>query len=546
MKKTFLIWCVFSFILSATAQDNYPFPVKRLATEKVTFFTEDSNTILIPMKFNDAESAIRKLKIDTSRIQSVSLLFTRYRLSENFSQEELNIKRINNLCKLIPSLKTSKRVMWYEYEQTGCDNPHDCRDFFHGFVIYMTPSDVMKYKASELALLDYYTSFYEGSSSTESIDSLIRTGTVSLVKRCDTILKSTPIYGSKMPRCRSWDKDLNKKLASWIDPKYEKVDTLYLEYEMDEKGNFTTLHYEDQLYKANRVKSFLKRNARGVAGRYRKERLPSLVIAKIYKTRHGLRTSIQAVPIVEGMEEFEAEGFMYHTSREETCDYIDTGLIRSGISWLSRTQNIVLPVFERNKQWQNCVIVTDVTGSMFPYLAQFQTWHKKNLQTDSSNNSFVFFNDGDNMPDILKKTGEVGGLYYIKTSDYSRLTLELRTAMTRGGGGDIPENNIEAALHGLKMNPKAQGIIMIADNNATPRDLELLNQLKVPVHLILCGTQHGINPEYLNLVRRTKGSLHTIEEDLTQFYKISEGQTIQIDGFTYKLVKGRFVMISRT
>jgi hypothetical protein len=58
---------------------------------------------------------------------------------------------------------------------------------------------------------------------------------------------------------------------------------------------------------------------------------------------------------------------------------------------------------------------------------------------------------------------------------------------------DGPENNIEAILHGIKQNHRIKSVILIADNNATPRDLELLNKVRGPTRVILCGSSNGIS-----------------------------------------------------
>ena len=175
--------------------------------------------------------------------------------------------------------------------------------------------------------------------------------------------------------------------------------------------------------------------------------------------------------------------------------------------------NVVTKVFDRNPQWQNCLIATDVTGSMYPYMGQFLVWHEKNLDKRKGNHDFVFFNDGDMLPNELKTTGKTGGTYYVQTAKYSSLKEKMTVAMTKGGGGDQPENNLEAILFGLQHNPNCKEVILIADNWATPRDMALLNKIKVPVHVILCGAT-SINLEYIKIARKTKGSIHTIEHDL--------------------------------
>ncbi len=145
------------------------------------------------------------------------------------------------------------------------------------------------------------------------------------------------------------------------------------------------------------------------------------------------------------------------------------------------------------------------------------------------------------MRDDLKRTGKVGGTYYVKTDDIAVLNKKLKKAQQRGGGGDGPENNVEAVLYGLSKNPAITEVIMIADNWATPRDLELLRRVRKPIHVIVCGSSIRVNPEYLNLARSTGGSVHTMEEDLTNLARLHEGQSITISGVKYKIKSGKFV-----
>jgi hypothetical protein len=85
---------------------------------------------------------------------------------------------------------------------------------------------------------------------------------------------------------------------------------------------------------------------------------------------------------------------------------------------------------------------------------------------------------------------------------------------------------------------------MIADNMATPRDLDLLSQVRVPIRLILCGTHTGpFNVNYLNMIKKNKGSIHTIEEDLNGISSIKEGETLQLEGYKYVYKKGSFKLI---
>lgn len=212
-------------------------------------------------------------------------------------------------------------------------------------------------------------------------------------------------------------------------------------------------------------------------------------------------------------------------------------------SWKSKTvsDSSVIKVFKRNK-WKNITVATDLTGSMAPYLSQVFLWYKLTFATKDFS-EFVFFNDGDMVNDHLKRTGKTGGIYYAKSTIKDTVFKMATRCMKNGWGGDIQENNIEAILYAIKQNPDIKEIIMIADNWAPMRDYCLMNQIKIPVHVIICGKQDGmpINTEYLDLARHTKGSLHTMEEDIDKLSEIAEGKTIEIDGFEYKIIGGRFV-----
>lgn len=217
----------------------------------------------------------------------------------------------------------------------------------------------------------------------------------------------------------------------------------------------------------------------------------------------------------------------------------------TGFTYISDTT--VMQVLERKmKDWKNAVIVTDVTGSMYPYIVQLQVWMRLNFHLTDCRH-FVFFNDGDNKMDGLKRVGKVGGIYAGKAANYSSMEILCKQAMANGYGGDGQENDIEAMLEAQKKFTECKEIVLIADNYAPVRDMALLNDLDKPVHVILCGTASGyINVEYLEIAYKTGGSVHTIEEDIENMAKLSEGSVIEIMGQQYKINKGKFEVVKGT
>ncbi|HAE32127.1 MAG TPA: hypothetical protein DCF89_13500, partial [Flavobacteriales bacterium] len=75
-------------------------------------------------------------------------------------------------------------------------------------------------------------------------------------------------------------------------------------------------------------------------------------------------------------------------------------------------------------------------------------------------------------------------------------------------------------------------------------DLEFADKLALPIKIILCGTHWGINTAYLDLAKKTGGSVHTIEKDIVDLAKLHEGESFELNHITYKILKGKFVKIA--
>lgn len=189
------------------------------------------------------------------------------------------------------------------------------------------------------------------------------------------------------------------------------------------------------------------------------------------------------------------------------------------------------------------MVIADVTGSMYPYTGQLLKWLAVSL-TDKQKRYFVFFNDGDEKEDAAKIIGSTGGIYTAYTNSYDEVEKTIEKAMLKGSGGDSPENNIEALFASDKLCATCDSIVMIVDNWAPVKDISLLSKYNKPVKVVVCGVFGSIHKDYLKLVRDTKGSLHLMEEDITNLAELKEGESIIIHGRTYKLIKGEFVDLS--
>lgn len=203
--------------------------------------------------------------------------------------------------------------------------------------------------------------------------------------------------------------------------------------------------------------------------------------------------------------------------------------------------SVVMKIFDRKKDWERSLIVMDWTGSMHKYAAQAILWHILNFQK-SGEKYFCFFNDGDRLPDEKKQIGKTGGIYFSNASDLENLINTFYVVSKNGDGGDEPENDVEALLKAAKKYPDFDEIILIADNNSCVRDFSLIKDLDVSLDIILCGTENGINPQYINMAYLTGGSIHTIEEDIENLSGRLKDNKMKVWGIDYTLGKNNILI----
>lgn len=193
----------------------------------------------------------------------------------------------------------------------------------------------------------------------------------------------------------------------------------------------------------------------------------------------------------------------------------------------------IYKILDRNTQWKNTLIVSDWTGSNYQYASQTIYWHMLNMNR-SGIKYFAFFNDGNSTPEFDKKVGTTGGLYFAPAEKTQKVVTAFKTSMRNGLGGEIPENDVEAVIKSITQYPDAENVVLVGDNSPF-RDFELIEQIKVPIHVILQGAEWGINPQYINLAYLTGGSLHTLKKDYPAEFFAKGDTLITIDGFKFSL-----------
>ena len=465
------------------------------------------------------ESDLATLPTDGAPIVRVDLVYTAYRLTRDFDQRQLNIDRLRRLEARLPGILTDPDISWNVMRQTGCADATTCAEYFHGFVLYREPR---RTKAGARAEIDSLTA---------------RLGVLDSTLRREGMVVQTPVacyYPPLKFSAAATERRFRQQLRC---PRRTRA-VIPFRMQLDPKGRLLDVTVDDPA-------------AGECAAAVR------WALRQTLKWRNGFRVAGRAFPCeVRGEVRLPVRAGSLRIAAYVVPDsliaryHIDLGLTdcvasRERIVLAQRPDDgIVGRVLRRNPKWQQRLIVADVTGSMYPYTADLLLWLRLALLDDEAR-TFVFFNDGDDKPDDAKPIGRTGGVYAVQSAEFAAVKETVLTAMRAGGGGDLPENNIEAVVAGLKLAPTAAEVILIADNYAFPRDTRLLNELRgVNLKIVLCGATPAINPRYLDLARQYRCSLHTVESDLTALHQLHRGERIVIDGITYLLDTAGFRVVS--
>lgn len=251
------------------------------------------------------------------------------------------------------------------------------------------------------------------------------------------------------------------------------------------------------------------------------------------KRRDGVRYTSSGF----GLRKPEYEVFYDSTIRKKSGGYWQK-IGRFDTSTFTATKEF--DFLTRRKWSPKMAVVTDVTGSMSPYSTQVMLWLKFN-PTILKQGRFTFFNDGDASPDVFKRIGKTGGIYFASTGNFDSVYSVMTATMRKGLGGDIPENNLEAVIKTIEHWPDTDTILLIADNEATVKDMQLLDQVKKPVSVMVCSVGESINVDYINIARTTGGRIFVLNTEIENLKGISTGTRVVIGGKIYEWRKGTFV-----
>ena len=486
------------------------------------------NLILLPMDF-DSDNWLENAEVELKdkQVLIVSLVYTRFRTSPTFAQVSLNRSRLKELQDLLPDLFSDRTILWRLVEQTNGNTRSEAKKLFHGFAINVRPKPTKESRKAELKELADLKNLLTDPEVSDSEIAMILDSESSSSDSAGTSDKV--YYFMEEGVYRTFDRPaafiggneaLHHHLASNLIYPIEAQDdsiegAVILSFDVAPDGNLEG------------VKTVATVSPE----------LDAEAIRVMKKSPKWFPALFNGVPIVSSYTipiVFDLDG----------DGKAETGKIKTvGSEFIPFGKDkTVTAVLDRN-EWDKMAIVCDVTGSMSPYISQLMAWFRGNA-TDPKIQSFTFFNDGDEKNDNRKKIGNTGGIYHTRSNNLDTIFELITKTMNNGNGGDIPENNLEAALLAQAECPDCD-IILISDNFATPRDLSLYDQINNPLRIIPCGGHLGLNLNYLMLAYQTNGSLHSLEADITGFDQMKEREVVTVGSDQYQLLNGRFIRIGR-
>lgn len=173
----------------------------------------------------------------------------------------------------------------------------------------------------------------------------------------------------------------------------------------------------------------------------------------------------------------------------------------------------VYTVLERHPAWINTSIIMDWTKDMYTQSAQAVLWHKMHPKT-SGINHFVYSNDGNRLAESKKKIGKTEGIYFSKSNNQMRVNRRGDYVAKRGDNkARSKTNTIETVLFAQKKYYKTDEFVLIVNNETCVRDFSLINNIGIPIKVILSNIKGPINPQYINIAYKSGGSLHTMDDD---------------------------------
>jgi len=442
--------------------------------------TISTHVLYLPMPFGQSNfldtNGVSHLQ--QADILSVDLVFTDYPTSNNLVA--LNAARFKSLLQLIPFIHNQGFTQWRVIRQMDGKDAASAALLKHGFVIHYRNGVTSETRKQELMLIKQTTTILAATKQTTPITK--STTTSEPIRKQQKIRYWDEIYGStSSPSTPSFY--INNR------PLLQVADTPFIH-----------LNASDSSFSIPTNIAIQKRilNRRQLQQYQNTQQLYCLVGTP---RKWEDDTPKRANP-----------------SANTTISLPDTSLLHS----------------LKNLHCKNVLVIADVTASMSLYTIQLLHWLQ---QIDSLHyiSSFACFNDGDDIVTEKKVLGNTGGIYTTKYTNMAAAADLMELAMQKGSGGDTPENVCEAIIKAIEACNSCEEVFLIADNWAPVRDIVLVNQIKKPIQILVCGGHIGVHPDYVTIAATTGGSLHFPNLVVKDFSTLKNGGVLKIRSLPYKL-----------
>ncbi len=250
---------------------------------------------------------------------------------------------------------------------------------------------------------------------------------------------------------------------------------------------------------------------------------------KFMKGKTTARLEIQYMGTEEYLRRKEAE----KKRAEEEKKRVAAALLRNDNEFIA--DKIVETVMNRNN-WEDKLIICDVSSEMMPYAKKLAVWYGKNEATEQST-QFAFYYNG-----MIRDGGNSTGVYHQTSQGYDSLMALIKRVHDYRLGRNA-DYDIEALIKSEGVQNDYKDVLLIVDKDRTLADYEYFMQLEIPVHIVLCVDPRRVNPQHLEVAWKTKGSFHTMREDITDIGKYVEGDTVTVEGVKYQIMGGKFVRL---
>ena len=192
-------------------------------------------------------------------------------------------------------------------------------------------------------------------------------------------------------------------------------------------------------------------------------------------------------------------------------------------------------VMDRNK-WKNKLLISDVSAEMLTYALKLASWYDKNRKGDEYT-QFVLYNNGQ-----TSRGPKSGSAFHMISPEYQKLVDQINYVYANKGL-ETSNYNIEGLIVGDGIQKNYDDVILFVDKDASLMDYMYFKQLKAPVHIVLCVDSRRPNAQHLTIAWITKGSVHSLLKDYNNIGQLVEGDSFEMEGYTYKIMGGEFVLM---